>query len=83
MLQSMDRRVGHDLVTKQQQNVWPKMHLKWFQQPTNAEKTGVWGAVGGAAEGLGVRVGVGLQHVRLPCPSLSPRVCSNSYSLSH
>ena len=24
----------------------------------------------------------GLQHVRLPFPSLSPRVCSNSYSLS-
>ena len=24
----------------------------------------------------------GLQHVRLPCPSLSPRVCSNSCSLS-
>ena len=24
----------------------------------------------------------GLQHVRLPCPSLSPRVCSNSYPLS-
>ena len=24
----------------------------------------------------------GLQHVRLPCPSLSPRVCSNSHSLS-
>ena len=23
-----------------------------------------------------------LQHVRLPCPSLSPRVCSNSCSLS-
>ena len=25
----------------------------------------------------------GLQHARLPCPSLSPRVCSNSCSLSH
>jgi len=24
----------------------------------------------------------GLQHTRLPCPSLSPEVCSNSYSLS-
>ena len=24
----------------------------------------------------------GLQHTRLPCPSLSPRVCSNSYALS-
>ena len=24
----------------------------------------------------------GLQHTRLPCPSLSPGVCSNSYSLS-
>ena len=24
----------------------------------------------------------GLQHASLPCPSLSPRVCSNSYSLS-
>ena len=24
----------------------------------------------------------GLQHVRLPCPSLSPRVCSNSFLLS-
>ena len=24
----------------------------------------------------------GLQHVRLPCPSLSPRVCSNSSPLS-
>ena len=24
-----------------------------------------------------------LQHVRLPSPSLSPRVCSNSYPLSH
>ena len=24
-----------------------------------------------------------LQHVRLPCPSLSPRVCSNSCPLSH
>ena len=24
----------------------------------------------------------GLQHARLPCPSLSPRVCSNSYPLS-
>ena len=24
----------------------------------------------------------GLQHTRLPCPSLSPRVCSNSYPLS-
>ena len=24
----------------------------------------------------------GLQHTRLPCPSQSPRVCSNSYSLS-
>ena len=24
----------------------------------------------------------GLQHVRLPCPSLSPRVCSNSCPLS-
>ena len=24
----------------------------------------------------------GLQHTRLPCPSLSPRVCSNSCSLS-
>ena len=24
----------------------------------------------------------GLQHSRLPCPSLSPRVCSNSWSLS-
>ena len=24
----------------------------------------------------------GLQHTRLPCPSLSPRVCSNSYSSS-
>ena len=24
-----------------------------------------------------------LQHVSLPCPSLSPRVCSNSYPLSH
>ena len=24
----------------------------------------------------------GLQHARLPCPSLSPRVCSNSCSLS-
>ena len=23
----------------------------------------------------------GLQHTRLPCPSLSPRVCSNSYPL--
>ena len=23
-----------------------------------------------------------LQHARLPCPSLSPRVCSNSYPLS-
>ena len=25
----------------------------------------------------------GLQHARLPCPSLSPRVCSNSCALSH
>jgi len=24
----------------------------------------------------------GLQHARLPCPSLSPEVCSNSYPLS-
>ena len=24
----------------------------------------------------------GLQHVRLPCPSLSPRICSNSWLLS-
>ena len=24
----------------------------------------------------------GLLHTRLPCPSLSPRICSNSYSLS-
>ena len=24
----------------------------------------------------------GLQHIRLPCPSLSPKVCSNSYPLS-
>ena len=24
----------------------------------------------------------GLQHTRLPCPSLTPRACSNSYSLS-
>ena len=24
----------------------------------------------------------GLQHTRLPCPSLSPTVCSNSYPLS-
>ena len=24
----------------------------------------------------------GLQHARLPCPSLSPRICSNSCSLS-
>ena len=24
----------------------------------------------------------GLQHARLPCPSLSPRVCSNSFPLS-
>ena len=24
----------------------------------------------------------GLQHTRLPCPSVSPRVCSNSYPLS-
>ena len=24
----------------------------------------------------------GLQHARLPCPSLSPRVCSNSYPLN-
>ena len=24
----------------------------------------------------------GLQHTRLPCPSLSPRVCSDSYPLS-
>ena len=24
----------------------------------------------------------GLKHARLPCPSLSPRVCSNSYPLS-
>ena len=24
----------------------------------------------------------GLQHTRLPCPSLSPRVCSNSFSLN-
>ena len=24
----------------------------------------------------------GLQHARLPCPSLSPRACSNSYPLS-
>ena len=24
----------------------------------------------------------GLQHIVLPCPSLSPRVCSNSYPLS-
>ena len=24
----------------------------------------------------------GLQHARFPCPSLSPRVCSNSYPLS-
>ena len=24
----------------------------------------------------------GLQHARLPCPSLSPRVCTNSYPLS-
>ena len=24
----------------------------------------------------------GLQHARLPCPSLSPQVCSNSYPLS-
>ena len=24
----------------------------------------------------------GLQHARLPCPSLCPRVCSNSYPLS-
>ena len=24
----------------------------------------------------------GLQYSRLPCPSLSPRVCSNSYPLS-
>ena len=24
----------------------------------------------------------GLQHARLPCPSLSPRVCTNSYLLS-
>ena len=24
----------------------------------------------------------GLQHIRLPCPSLSPGVCSNSYPLS-
>ena len=24
----------------------------------------------------------GLQHTKLPCPSLSPRVCSNSYPLS-
>ena len=26
---------------------------------------------------------LGLQHARLPCPSLFPRVCSNSSSLSH
>ena len=25
----------------------------------------------------------GLQHTKLPCPSLSPRVCSNSCPLSH
>ena len=25
----------------------------------------------------------GLQHTRLPCPSLSPTVCLNSYPLSH
>ena len=42
MLQSMDSRVGHDLATKQQQNVWPKTHLKWFQQSTNAEEDGLF-----------------------------------------
>ena len=26
---------------------------------------------------------LGLQHARLPCPSLFPRICSNSCSLSH
>ena len=31
------------------------------------------------SESLGLH---GLQHTRLPCPSLSPRVCSNSCSLS-
>ena len=25
----------------------------------------------------------GLEHIRLPCPSLSPGVCSDSYPLSH
>ena len=35
------QRVGHDLVTEQQ-NIWHKTHLKWLQQPTNAEEDGLF-----------------------------------------
>ena len=71
LLQSFGlQRVRHDLVTEQKQ-----------QQMMYDMKS---------VEGLCQREYIrcvlqshGLQHARLPCPSLFPRICSNSCSLSH
>ena len=56
------KRVGHNLVTKQQQY---------------CGRSWVWGSVqfSCSADSLWPH---GLQHTRLPCPSPTPRACSNS-----
>ena len=67
-------------------------NLKWWPL-TAPHQMGYWAIGKGECSGLGVVVVQslsyvwlfaihGLQHARLPCPSPSPRVCSNSCPLS-
>ena len=58
-----------------QSSLWSKSHLcTWL-----LEKPSVQSSHSVMSDSLWPH---GLQHARLPCPSLSPGVCSNSYPLS-
>ena len=93
-LQSMGSlRVGHDWATSL--SLFTMMHWRRKWQPTpvflpmeNPRDGGAWwAAVYGVTQSRTrlkwlSSLAAGLQHARLPCPSPSPKVCSNSCPLS-
>ena len=61
------------------QNIWKTMSLYWHIHPIPIQHYSLlfsWSVVSNSLQPHG------LQHARLPCPSLSPRVFSNSCPLS-
>ena len=61
------------------QQRWLFLHLLWWDQPSNVH---VYAVLVQLLSCVWLFASHVLQHTRLPCPSLSPGVCSNSCPLS-